>query len=240
MQTFKIKAHRKIACDVYEITFEKPEDLMIQSGQFALVYLDHPDFYLGRPFSFSNISATDFTIIYKVVGQGTQYLSTLERGTDVKMRVPLGQGFPIDTSHQKILIYAGGLGLAPLLSLVQGLKDKTIHYVLGFQSEKDIYGLAKIPSQQLELFTDDGSKGKKGNVLNSEIDPFDYDAVYACGPEKMLTALMPQLKAHPHAYVSIEERMACGSGICMGCVCGKNNEKRVCVEGPVFKVKELV
>ena len=240
MHKFKIIEHKVIAHEIYQITFEKPETVKIIPGQFAMLYLNDSDFFLGRPFSFSQILPNSFSIIYKVLGKGTKKMTELKQGDSVAMRLPLGQGFTLQKKSQKILIYAGGLGLAPLLSILDDSVSKDITFVIGFKNKSSVYGLERLEKYKSIIFTDDGSYGLKGNITHADIDPFDYDVVYACGPQPMLQYLMKILRHHPLAYLSLEERMACGTGVCMGCVCGKDNRKRVCLDGPVFSVKELI
>lgn len=225
---------KKIADNIYEICFEKPKELKLKPGQFMMLKVDEKQCFLRRPFSFSEITEESFSIIYQVVGKGTQAMTKMRQGHMYEALLPLGNGFPIHLlrENQSILLVAGGLGYAPLMPVVDMLieEKKSFSLILGVNNPKRLYGLdKKLDMDQVEVMY------SPQTVMDSKLLKEEYQLVMACGPEGMYEALKPVFESHASAYYSLEAPMACGTGLCSGCIC---KGKKVCVEGPVIHVKE--
>ncbi len=235
-----------------------------QPGQFVMIRISglyEP--LLARPLSIYSFSrrkdSCGIELLYSVVGKGTQILAGLISGSQVEIHGPLGRGFEGDKTRQNIVFIAGGMGVAPLSLLVEHLcADKcfspsAMTFYLGAKTAKSILGLDKLQKlcYNISVCTDDGTLGKKGfvtEVFQKDIKKYSpaSTAVYACGPKDMLQSLAKMLSAYKFfSQVSLEERMACGIGACLGCaVAVKDNKgaltyKRVCADGPVFNLDEI-
>ncbi len=213
-------------------------------GQFINIKID--DSYkhiLRRPISICDYDESTITIIYKVLGEGTDILSHKKTGETLDVLCPLGNGFSIKNQPKHQLIIGGGIGVPPLYRLAKEMSESGMDYevVIGFQSKKDIILLDEFKALgvNVSVTTDDGSFGYKGNVLEYiEDHQIEYDYYYACGPQVMLHAL---IKEGYEGQLSFEERMGCGFGACMGCTHKtKNGYKRICVEGPVLEANEVI
>ena len=226
-------------------------------GQFLMVRPEGSTTpFLSRPFSiYSVYSRGDNTLVeifYKVVGKGTGALSRLQKGNALDIQGPLGRGFDLPPSFGKVVLIAGGIGVPPLSFLAQRCGEEnhgaeTICY-LGAADTETLAGLDRLEGvcSAVKISTDDGSRGYHGSVIGlfqRDMDRYAGDDVriYACGPRPMLRALQELLKDRPGiCQVSLEERMACGIGACLGCVVrtrGDSSELvRVCKEGPVFDI----
>ena len=218
-------------------------------GQFISVYCADKSRLLPRPISICD--ADKYTgalrLVYRVGGAGTEEFSKLGPGETIRIQGPLGNGFPLDADIQSVLIVGGGIGIPPLLYLAKNLNMKKT-LVMGYPS---ITYLDEELAQYGDLYiaTEDGSRGTKGNVINAmEENGLPADAIMACGPLPMLKALKQYGEAHSMSVIiSMEERMACGIGACLACVCKSTekdpylniSKKRVCLEGPVFDAREV-
>lgn len=223
-----------------------------KAGQFVMLSMwETKDPFLKRPFSFHNIEPDlgTFDILFKNVGKGTQILAESKIGNLVELMGPLGNGFKIPESTQHIAIVARGIGIAPLLSLILESRQKGIevYSFISAQTENLLLCSDKIESISRETFytTDDGSKGPKGKVtkfLEKVLKETVIDVVYVCGSKRLTKHIQKLQKEYNFlAFVSLEERMACGIGACKGCVHKtKDGYKRVCKEGPVFPVEEVI
>lgn len=242
-------------------------------GQFVMLRApDSRDPLLGRPFSIYDFKRVDFCaeleILYRVVGRGTIFLSHLQPSGEVEIIGPLGNGFSIASGKDVVLI-GGGAGVAPLSFLAgnyssptgrngalckeRGLTRRIICY-LGARTSDALVALERlrVRCEEVKIGTNDGSKGYCGNITDlfqKDIDIYNPEGtvVYACGPAPMLRALAEIFAAETFScQVSIEERMACGLGACLGCaVCvkganGKIAYKRACKEGPVFPIHDII
>ena len=209
------------------------------SGEFVEIKLD--GYYLRRPISVCDFNENELTLLYKVLGHGTKDMSTYKVGTKLDCLVGLGNGFDI-TKSQKPLLVAGGIGIAPLLGLAKRFNERGIKPTLVYGAAKDV-DLVLISELKkytdLYLTTDDGSLGYKGNtVMFLKENNIDFDYYYACGPQVMLKYLA---QYNSSGCVSLEARMGCGFGACMGCsIMTTNGVKRVCKEGPVFEASEVI
>lgn len=232
-------------------------------GQFIMLRTsndNHP--LLRRPFSIYKSYSTrhpskrkrgHLSILYKLVGQGTQKMSTFKKGQAVDLIGPLGNGFtlpPLPSSDPTILI-GGGVGMASLSALEEGLRPRKSYVFIGGKTRDDILCEDDFPDSEMFIATEDGSRGKKGTVVDlfrSNLKRFDSDTphyVYLCGPEGMLKALAKMIT--PTKWVSeasLEARMGCGFGACWGCVVKTKDTQtiyhRVCKEGPVFPLSEII
>lgn len=232
MALFEVLTNELFALDTYKMVLKGQIDA--KAGMFVNIKL--ADHYLRRPISISRIHSDKFELIYKIKGQGTRDLSKIEKGMQLDILYPLGNGFEL-VSNKKVLLVGGGIGIPPLLELYHQLKTTNeVKLLIGLNSiEENAYD-----EYEPMIATIKESNYFNGNVVdylkNNEVD---YDYVYACGPMPMLNALQKYVEVD--GQISIEERMGCGFGACMGCSCKTTEDeyKRICVEGPVFKIKEL-
>ncbi|MBQ4448774.1 MAG: dihydroorotate dehydrogenase electron transfer subunit [Clostridia bacterium] len=208
-------------------------------GQFVEIAL--PGRFLRRPISVCGARGGELTLIYKVVGHGTEQMSALEEGARLDVLTGLGSGYRIERAGNAPLLVGGGVGVPPLYGLAKELinKGKTVSVVLGFNTADEIFYEDEFRALgcAVTVTTADGSYGVSGFVTDALPENASY--FYACGPLPMLKALCK--KTDIPGEVSLEERMGCGFGACMGCsVMTASGAKRVCREGPVFKKEELI
>lgn len=240
-------SQEQIADKIYEMVLEgEITQKMKTPGQFVHVRVsDSTSNVLRRPISISDIDAenSQFTITYRADGEGTRKLSRFKRGDGVDLLSPLGTGYPVEPAEH-VLIIGGGIGVPPLYELSKQLNAigvKTTH-VLGFNSSKDIFYEEKFRALgETFIATVDGSRGTEGFVTDVTRNLKDsYDRFYACGPKVMLKAVSDELDID--GYVSLEERMGCGFGVCYACVCERadGTQAKVCTDGPVFRKGEIV
>ena len=222
-----------------------------RAGQFFMLKAQQQDYIvdplLRRPFGVCDINGNKFKFLYTVIGKGTQLLTHIRSKTEIKFSEPLGNTFKL-VENSNVALVAGGVGIAPLVWLAKELKEKnnevTIYY--GGRTTDDIVMVDELSeiSDNLIITTDDGSVGIKGLVVEPfEKDIEKFNMVYSCGPKKMLKAVSEIcIKNNVKIEVSMDERMACGIGACLGCIIyikenDKIVQKRCCVEGPVFDGK---
>lgn len=237
---FKIKANEKTARDVFKIELCGDTSGITAPGQFVNIKLD--GFYLRRPLSVCDVADGTLTLIYKTVGSGTRYLSTLKNGEKLDILTGLGNGYDTSKSGGSPLLIGGGVGVPPLYLLAKKLvsQGKTPAAVLGFGSADDVFLKDELEALGVKVYitTIDGSYGEKG-IVTDIIKRLDYSYFYACGPEAMLRALCENTKTS--GQLSFEERMGCGFGACMGCSCMTlTGAKRICKEGPVLEKEEII
>ncbi|MBO7155818.1 MAG: dihydroorotate dehydrogenase electron transfer subunit [Clostridia bacterium] len=226
----------KLADGIYEMRFSGAN--YVVPGSFLEVTV--PGFYLNRPFGVGNYENGEITIYYKVVGNGTDKMTEIKAGTELKVIYGLGNGFNMARAKKPLLV-SGGIGIAPIYYLAKAYANQGIRpiVVTGFRNAGEVVlseELNKIAD--LIVCTDDGSMGFNGNPV-SAVKALDkeWDYYYACGPMVM----MKYLKMHSaQGELSLEARMGCGFGACMGCsIITKSGYKRVCKEGPVFDASEV-
>lgn len=235
---YKILSNEKIAKDVYKMILEGDTQYITAPGQFINIKLN--DKFLRRPISVCDCDDSTITIIYKVVGSGTEYMSTLEEGEILDILTGLGNGYDISKSTKPLLI-GGGVGVPPLYMLAKKLIDagQSPVVILGFNTKDEIFYEEEFKSIgcDVRVTTVDGSYGIKGFVTDAF--PDDYDYFYTCGPMPMFRAI--EKVAVTSGQYSFEERMGCGFGACMGCSCKtKYGSKRICKDGPVLEREEIV
>lgn len=208
-------------------------------GQFLNVFLKDGAHILGRPISICDIDTNLLRIVYQVKGFGTKELSHLQAGDKISFIGPLGNGFPTQTSGKAVLI-GGGMGVAPLLALAKTIRPD--YTILGYRDSVFLAEEFLEHSKKVLISTESGVSGIKGNVSDILLsETLDVETAFVCGPKPMMSAVWKILKARGiDTYVSMEERMACGIGVCLGCVVNSNGEKRcVCKDGPVFIAGEV-
>ncbi len=235
----KIKKNTKVGTDIYLMTLVGDTSSIKNPGEFINITI--PGYYLRRPISVCDYGEGYVDILFKVLGLGTKDMSTFKEGMELDCLVGLGNGFDI-TKAKKPLLVGGGIGIAPLIGLARAFNKKGIKptIVFGGRSLNDIVLIKTLKELgDLHICTDDGSMGFKGNVIDCiKTSNLDFDYYYACGPQKMLEFLS---KTYYNGCVSLEARMGCGFGACMGCsIVTTNGVKRVCKEGPVFEAAEVL
>lgn len=234
-----IEKNEQVGKDIYLMTLKGNTKAIKNPGEFINITV--PNYYLRRPISVCMYSDTHVDILYKVLGRGTNDMSKFPKGMELDVLIGLGNGFTIKHDIKPLLI-GGGIGIAPLFALAQAFNKLGIQptLVYGARSKDDIVLLEQLKKLcNVIVCTDDGSLGYKGNVIECiKNNNIDFDYYYACGPYKMLEFLS---KAYPNGCVSLEARMGCGFGACMGCsIETVNGPKRVCKEGPVFEATEVL
>lgn len=212
----------------------------IRPGQFFMLKTPDNSFLLPRPLSVNKVADNQVRFLYRAEGKGTIKISTMKKGDELQLLGPLGNGFNLDMLRGKIAVVGGGIGIAPLLYLTECL-GKQAEVYLGFKDCVYTVDEFKKYSDRVLTVTEDGSSGEKGYVTDY-IDYASYDAVVACGPEIMMNKIMKSCKeSNIRCYVSLERRMACGIGVCLGCTVMTNyGNRRVCKDGPVFSGEELI
>ena len=235
-----------LADGVYEIWFEtKDIAKAAKAGQFISVYSNDGSRMLPRPISICKVENNNLRIVFRVAGKGTEEFSGMRAGMILDILGPLGNGFP--KKSKKAILIGGGIGIPPMLELAKELEcEKQI--VLGYRDELFLTEEFE-KAGEIYLATEDGSMGTKGTVLDAiRVNELEADIIYACGPTPMLKAVKEYAKeAGIECWISMEERMACGIGACLACVCkskekdGHSNvhNKRVCKDGPVFLSTEV-
>lgn len=248
----QVISNKEIATGCYDLRLFSPEITMTaQPGQFVHALCDQDrNFILRRPFSISRLLGGNvFELLFKVVGKGTAVLSKLQARQLVDIIGPLGCGFKMSEDLNKVVLVAGGMGVAPLIFLADKLVGQGIetHVLQGAASKEELLHfmvLRSIASRVLPV-TEDGSLGHQGLVvdfLSTVIEKEKPQQIYACGPEPMLKKVAEMAMEYKiGCQVSLERRMACGLGACYSCVCQtKSGYKKVCAEGPVFQGQEIV
>ncbi|OON99461.1 MAG: oxidoreductase [Epulopiscium sp. Nele67-Bin004] len=228
-----IQNNEQIANDIFSMTIYQPEVAqMAEIGQFVNIYTRDKSTLLPRPISISEINETTITIVYAVVGQGTAEFATYNEGEKIEISTPQGNGFQVQDVKTSVLV-GGGVGVPPLVELAKQIKGNKI-VVLGFRDEPFLVDKFEQLGATVYVATDSGKHGFKGNVLELiKKEGIVGDYYYSCGPKPMLRALASEFK--DNLQVSMEERMGCGYGACVGCVCKtKDGLKKVCTDGPVF------
>lgn len=246
-----VVSQEKLAGGIYSLWLQT-ENIAAEAkaGQFISIYTNDGSKLLPRPISICRIDreAKRLRVVYRVTGRdtGTEQFSNLRKGDFVEIMGPLGNGFPVDAKGKAFLI-GGGIGIPPMLELAAELGcNKQI--IAGYRDELFLEDeLAQ--NGKLYIATEDGSAGTKGNVLDAIREHgLDADVIFACGPTPMLRAIKNYAQERSiTCYISLEERMACGIGACLACVCQSKerdehsnvNNKRVCKDGPVFLASEV-
>ena len=243
-----IVKNEKIADNVYAVTFDLGEAAKVRCGQFGNISVGGTHL-LRRPIAICKVEGNTVTFCYQIKGEGTQKLKTMGAGTQLNVLLPLGNGFYVEENENKVALVGGGVGVFPLISVLREYGgEKEISAYIGYRNKGAVCGVEEFEkAYKFVGVTDDGSYGEKMNAVQAfEADLKKGnrpDVVLACGPTPMLRALKEVVeKEGLKCYVSLEERMGCGIGACLVCVCETTNGKhaRVCKDGPVFDAKEVV
>lgn len=239
----------EIADDVYSIWL-KSERIAKNAvaGQFVTLYCKDGSRILPRPISICEVDKKKggVHLVYRVVGKGTLEFSSYRAGNYIEVLGPLGNGFPL--KDKKAFLIGGGIGIPPMLELAKELScDKQI--ILGYRDRQVFLSETLEKYGKVYIATEDGSVGSKGNVLDAiRENNLTADVIYACGPTPMLRAIKEYgCKNNIETWLSLEEKMACGVGACLACVCKSKdkdihtnvNNKRICKDGPVFLAQEV-
>ena len=237
---FEIISNRQIAKNTYEMVISGDISDVTASGQFVNLKLD--GFYLRRPISVCDAVGERLTLIYKVVGEGTEKMAGMKRGERLLTLTGLGNGYDLSPAGDRPLLIGGGAGVPPMYMLCKQLikagKKPTV--ILGFGSRDEVFYEEefRVLGADVLVTTVDGSYGIKGFVTDAFAD-VDYTYFYTCGPEPMLKAVYDRTETS--GQFSFEERMGCGFGACMGCSCKtKYGNKRICRDGPVLVKEEII
>ena len=236
---FTIRSNEALTDVVYKMVLEGDTSAITNCGQFVDLRL--PEKYLRRPISVCDYDEETLTLIYKVVGSGTEIMASLPAGTKLDVLTGLGNGYDTSLSGDRPVLVGGGVGVPPMFNLCKKLVAEGKHpqVVLGFNMASEIF-LAeefKALGVDVHIATADGSVGTKGFVTDV-IKNLEYTYFYACGPMPMFKAMEACLTTS--GQYSFEERMGCGFGACMGCtIQTKSGYKRVCKDGPVFFREEV-
>ncbi|MBQ2735658.1 MAG: dihydroorotate dehydrogenase electron transfer subunit [Clostridia bacterium] len=237
---FTIKEHTALTKNVYRMVLEGDTSAITASGQFVNLLLD--GFYLRRPISVCDREEGLLTIVYKVVGKGTEKMSQMQVGEVLDILTGLGNGYNLNDAGERPLLLGGGVGVSPMYLLAKELiaQGKQVSVILGFNTKDEIFYEDEFRAigADVTVATADGSYGVKGFVTDAMKD-IDYTYFYTCGPEPMLKAVWKA--SVTGGQFSFEERMGCGFGACMGCSCKTlTGNKRICKEGPVMRKEEIL
>ena len=243
--TATVLENKRIAENIYSLTFSVPEEIKVRCGQFCMVGVK--GFPLRRPIAICKAESGRIAVCYQVKGEGTRALTSCRAGEELSVLLPLGNGFFVKDSERKIALVGGGVGIFPLVSVMREYAErKEIYAYMGFRTKAAVcmeYEMRR--GEKLVIATDDGSAGYHGTAVQAFMKDFHEvmpDMVLACGPVPMLRALKSATEGlNIPVYVSLEERMGCGVGACLVCVCDKTNGEhaRVCKDGPVFGIGEV-
>lgn len=238
---FTIKSNVPLTKTVFRAVLVGNTSEIKNSGQFVNLLID--GFFLRRPISVCDKDRESFTIVYKVVGKGTEKLSKMQKGDKLDILTGLGNGYDESLSGETPLLIGGGVGVPPLYLLCKNLiaQGKKPTVILGFNTKEEIFLKDEFESLGVKTLvaTADGSFGIKGFVTDALKLVDDYSHFFTCGPEPMLKAVFAATETD--GQFSFEERMGCGFGACMGCSCKTvTGYKRICKEGPVLRKGEIL
>ena len=236
---FTILENKPLTRDVYKMILEGDTSHVTNCGQFVNIQLD--GLFLRRPISVCDYSETTLTIIYKVVGKGTEQMSHMAPGHQLDILTGLGNGYDLTLAGEKPVLLGGGVGVPPMYNLAKKLisQGKQVSVILGFNTQSEIFYEEQFKALgcNVTVTTVDGSYGVKGFVTDAL--PESYSYFYTCGPEPMLKAVYKA--STTSGQMSFEERMGCGFGACMGCSCQTlTGYKRICKDGPVMMKEEIL
>ena len=246
-----VVSQKELTTGIYDLTLKTSLEISAP-GQFISIYTNDASKLLPRPISICDAGNGTLRMVYRVAGEGTKQFSKLKASDELDILGVLGNGFDISVAKgKKVLVFGGGIGIPPMLGLCKTLKNEGIDVtaVLGYRNN-DMFLKAEFDEvAKVYVATEDGSVGTKGNVLDAvKENGLSGDVLFSCGPMPMLRALKYFAQENNmKAYISLEERMACGVGACLGCVCkttkkdehSQVNNARICTDGPVFDAEEV-
>ena len=236
---FTIVEHTALTKDVYRMVLAGDTSAITASGQFVNILLE--GYFLRRPISVCDWDAETLTIVYKVVGHGTEAMSKMVKGQELDILTGLGNGYDLTVCGDKPVLLGGGVGVPPMYGCAKKLVEQGIKptVILGFNTKDEVFYEDEFKALGCETIvtTVDGSHGVKGFAV-APLENMDYTYFYTCGPEPMLKAVYKATTTS--GQMSFEERMGCGFGACMGCSCKTlTGYKRICKEGPVMMKEEI-
>ena len=237
---FTILSNKPLTESVYKMVLSGDTSAISAPGQFVNIQLEGK--FLRRPISVCDYDATTLTIIYKVVGKGTEQMCKMSAGEALDILTGLGNGYDLTLSGDSPVLLGGGVGVPPMYNLAKCLiaQGKSVSVILGFNTKAEVFYEKEFQALgcQVTVTTVDGSYGSKGFVTDA-LKGMDYSYFYTCGPEPMLKAVYRA--SQTSGQMSFEERMGCGFGACMGCSCKTlTGYKRICKDGPVMKKEEIL
>lgn len=252
----RVAFQTELSDDIYDMWIESDLALSAKAGQFICVYPHNESTLLPRPISICEVDREkkQLRIVYRIAGKGTKEFSKYHAGKSISILGNLGNGFPIEEAEGKtVFLMGGGIGIPPMLQLVKDLKEagkaKEVTVIAGYRNEQLFLKDELEKYAKVYIATEDGSAGTKGNVMDAiRENGLCADIIMACGPMPMLRAIGQYAKEQNiEAYLSLEERMACGVGACLGCICKTKdkdahshvNNARICTDGPVFRAADL-
>lgn len=249
--TVTVVSQKQIAAQVYDLWLETELTEDAHAGQFVAVYPHNAATLLPRPISICEVDRDRgrMRLVYRVAGKGTAEFSAYRMGDTLDVLGVLGNGFPLEkAAGKKVFVIGGGIGIPPMLQLAKELEAEK-HILLGYR-DQDLFLQEDLGQYgQVYIATEDGSVGVQGNVMDIiSVNELRADVIMACGPMPMLRAIKQYAAGQKiEAYISLEERMACGVGACLGCVCTTSridhhshvNNARICTDGPVFEAGDV-
>lgn len=250
-ETAKVYCQTEIAEGIFDCLIETEAAVYATPGQFIGIYPKDKSHLLIRPISICDVDREQkrMRLVYRVSGAGTKEFSMYRENDIIEILANLGNGFPIEEAEGKtVVLMGGGIGIPPMLGLAKALNaDK--HVFLGYRDRNNFLADDFAEHATVYIATEDGSVGCKGNVITAlQATVVKPDIIMACGPMPMLRGIKKYAEENNiTAYISLEERMACGVGACLGCVCKTTkkdhhshvNNTRICTEGPVFDAREV-
>lgn len=249
-----VVSQEELAPGIFSLYLKTKAAETAKPGQFVSVYTKDPSKLLPRPISICEINKKHGTLrlVYRVTGEktGTKEFSELKAGDAVPVIGPLGNGFPLEKAvGKKAFLMGGGIGVPPILEVAKQLNCEKKQIVVGYRDQSTFLREEFEQNGELYISTEDGSVGTSGNVMDAiQANALDADIIYACGPTPMLRAIKAYAEENGiECYISLEERMACGIGACLACVCQSKEKdahsnvhnKRICKDGPVFLSTEV-
>lgn len=247
-------SQEQLADGIYSMWIRTEASRTAKPGQFLSLYTNDGTKLLPRPISICEIDAENgsLRVVYRVTGEhtGTESFSQMKAGDTIPVIGPLGNGFPLErAAGKKVFLMGGGIGVPPILELAKQLECEEKQILAGYRDQQTFLKEEFEQNGTLYISTEDGSVGTKGNVMDViRENGLEADIIYACGPTPMLRAIKQYAEEQNiECYISLEERMACGIGACLACVCKSKekdhhsnvNNKRICKDGPVFLSTEV-
>ena len=237
---FTIISNEALTDSVYKMVLAGDTSAITAAGQFVNIQLEGK--FLRRPISVCDYNAETLTIVYKVVGKGTEQMCAMTAGQKLDILTGLGNGYDLSLSGEKPVLLGGGVGVPPMYNLATKLLEqgKNVTVILGFNTKSEVFYEDEFKALGCNVIvaTADGSHGVQG-FATTPLANIDYTYFYTCGPEPMLKAVFKA--TNTSGQMSFEERMGCGFGACMGCSCKTlTGYKRICKEGPVMKKEEIL
>lgn len=250
-ENVRILSQKEIATDIYDMWIATDLAKNAKPGQFICIYPKNASTLLPRPISICEVAedGKSLRIVYRIAGKGTEEFSKYQEGDTIDILGTLGNGFPVEEAKgKKVFLIGGGIGIPPMLQTAKEM-DAQKQILVGYRDNQLFLKEDLEKYGTVFLATEDGSAGTKGNVMDAiAANQLEADMIFACGPMPMLRAIKEYAEKHNiKAYISLEERMACGVGACLGCVAKTKhvdhhshvNNARICTDGPVFEAQEV-